>query len=270
MCELFAMSTKVPSTVSVSLEEFSRHGGLTGTHKDGWGVAWYDGGDLHLRKEPFAAAHSDSMQTILTNSFSCNVALSHIRKATQGDVATRNCQPFIQELGGKWDAFIHNGNLLNIRSEILLQSTGFRSVGETDSEFAFCALLSRMRNVWTDEHTPSLDERMQIVRQFAAELRELGPANFLYSDGDALFAHGHRRIQADGTIAAPGLWRLQRHCTEGGIYSGQGLSIEVKDVDQEVVLFASVPLSTESWIPLAEGEILVGRNGKLAKPETLG
>jgi hypothetical protein len=39
MCELFAMSTRYPSTVQLSLEEFSRHGGLFGPHKDGWGIA---------------------------------------------------------------------------------------------------------------------------------------------------------------------------------------------------------------------------------------
>jgi predicted glutamine amidotransferase len=35
MCELFAMASRVPATVSLSLEEFSKHGGLTNPHKDG-------------------------------------------------------------------------------------------------------------------------------------------------------------------------------------------------------------------------------------------
>ncbi len=35
MCELFAMSARRPTTVSLSLEEFSHHGGLSGPHKDG-------------------------------------------------------------------------------------------------------------------------------------------------------------------------------------------------------------------------------------------
>jgi len=43
MCELFAVSSKVPTNVSFSLEEFSRHGGGTAHHKDGWGLAFYDG-----------------------------------------------------------------------------------------------------------------------------------------------------------------------------------------------------------------------------------
>ena len=53
---------------------------------------------------------------------------------------------------------------------------------------------------------------MWLLAAFAAELRVLGRANYLYADGDALFAHGHRRIQpARGRIEPPGLWTLQRH-----------------------------------------------------------
>jgi glutamine amidotransferase len=39
MCELSAMSALQPAEVSFSLEEFSQHGGLSGPHKDGWGIA---------------------------------------------------------------------------------------------------------------------------------------------------------------------------------------------------------------------------------------
>ncbi|MES9904747.1 MAG: class II glutamine amidotransferase [Sedimenticola sp.] len=40
MCELFAMSSLEPASVSFSMEEFSRHGGLSGPHRDGWGIAF--------------------------------------------------------------------------------------------------------------------------------------------------------------------------------------------------------------------------------------
>lgn len=49
MCELFAISSNLPTTVTFSLEEFSRHGGLTASHKDGWGIAFYANNDAqHL------------------------------------------------------------------------------------------------------------------------------------------------------------------------------------------------------------------------------
>jgi glutamine amidotransferase len=40
MCELLAMSARYSATVQMSLEEFSRHGGLSGPYKDGWGMVW--------------------------------------------------------------------------------------------------------------------------------------------------------------------------------------------------------------------------------------
>ena len=58
MCELFGMSSKLPATVNLSMEEFARHGGLTGPHADGWGIAFHDGADIRLLREPEPAADS--------------------------------------------------------------------------------------------------------------------------------------------------------------------------------------------------------------------
>ena len=92
----------------------------------------------------------------------------------------------------------------------------------------------------------------------------MGPANFLYSDGDLLFAHGHRRKHADtGRVEAPGLVLLQKHCQNGQrSIVANGLSIQ--GGDQLVTLFASVPLTNERWEPLAEGELVTVARGQLA------
>ena len=83
-----------------------------------------------------------------------------------------------------------------------------RPVGQTDSELAFCALLTRLRPLWVDEKLPSLESRMTLLADFAADLRKLGAANFLYADGDAVFSHGHRRLTGvEGRIEPPGLFR---------------------------------------------------------------
>jgi glutamine amidotransferase len=263
MCELFAMSARLPSTVQLSLEEFSRHGGLSGPHKDGWGIAWYDERDVRLVKEAFPAAGSACVRFIQSNPFVSPMVISHVRKATRGGVALRNCQPFVRELGGVWHSFAHNGDLASIEGDSRLRADTFRPVGETDSERAFCALLDRLRPLWTENGRPDLDARLRVVEAFAAELRGLGPANFLYSDGDALFAHADRRHHDDGTIRPPGLWRLARHCAAGGELSATGLRVTSHGAAQEVLLVASVPLTTENWIPLARGEMLVARDGQL-------
>ena len=58
MCELFSMSSSKATEVSFSLDEFSRHGGLTDQHKDGWGIAYYDDNDARIIKETCSASES--------------------------------------------------------------------------------------------------------------------------------------------------------------------------------------------------------------------
>ena len=100
------------------------------------------------------------------------------------------------------------------------------------------------------------------MTDFAAEMRPFGPANFLYSDGAFVFGHGHRRTQADGTIAPPGLWCLQRACAvDAEATAPSGVTIEPGDGPQEITLLASVPVTSEQWRPLAEGEIVVVADG---------
>ena len=199
MCELFGMSARHAATVSLSLEEFSRHGGLTGPHKDGWGIAWYDEGDIRLIKEVHPAATSACVRFLQTNPLSSALVISHVRRATLGPVASRNCQPFVRELGGVWHCFARNGDLPAIASDARFRADSFRPVGDTDSEQAFCALMDALRPLWAPGPAPSLAARTEVVSRFGAALRELGPANFLYCDGDALFAHADRRHQSDGS-----------------------------------------------------------------------
>ncbi len=263
------MSARHPATLRYSLEEFSRHGGLAGPHKDGWGVAWYEDGDVRLVKENAPASDSACVRFLQEHPFSTQCAVSHIRKATQGGNALRNCQPFARELGGSMHVFAHNGDLDRARMHARLALGCERPVGESDSEHAFCALLARLRPAWERcGGPPPLDERLAVLRAFAAELRDLGPANFLYADGDALFAHGHRRTQPDGRIAPPGLHVLTRRCARaGGSFETAGLAIGGGPAEQGVVLFASVALTAEpGWRALVAGEIVAARGGAIAAP----
>lgn len=231
---------------------------------DGWGVAFYQAADVALFREPSAAAESELIHYLETSGPATNLAISHIRHATQGAIELANTQPFIRELGGRTHCFAHNGNLTGIAGNTLFDSSDcYKPVGGTDSEYAFCALLSPMRAVWRGSDLPTVQARRAAVERFAANLSTLGPANFLYADGDVLFAHGHRRIQAaTGHVGPPGLWTLQRHCKSQQALPEEHGGLLVNDGDRSVVFVASVPLTDELWRPLAEGEVLVVRNGE--------
>lgn len=263
------MSSNLPATVSYSLEEFSRHGGLTGPHKDGWGIAYYVDRDVRLVKEPLPASDSACVRFIRENPFTSSLVISHIRKATRGAHTLSNCQPFVRELGGAMHVFAHNGDLDDRCLKERLQPGFHRPVGDTDSEYAFCALLGRLEPLWRGAGgTPLLSERSSVVAGFAEELRALGPANFLYSDGDVLFIHGHQRTHGNLGLRPPGLHVICRRCTrESGAVeslSTDGLTIRSTDGEQHVVLVASVPLTTESgWRELRGGELLAVREGAI-------
>ncbi len=243
------MSARRSTSLRTSLAELARHGGETGPHRDGWGVAYMHDGDAFLVREPHAAHASEILALLQRRDPQSALVLAHVRRATQGEPLLRNTQPFERELGGRVHLFAHNGMLPGIERHRFLRARWNRPIGDTDSEHAFCALLDRMRPLW-DRGVPSVRERLDEVAAFAEELRALGPANFLYSDGEVIFAHGHRRRSDAGAIEPPGLHVLCRQCVEG-------------EGAQEVALVASVPLTAERWRPLAEGEVIALRDGRV-------
>ncbi len=100
MCELFAMSSSHPATVTYSMREFARHGGLTADHADGWGIAYVEDRDVRVFRDTDPAAESPYLQLVSALGFQSDVVVSHIRKATQGEVALRNTQPFTRDWAG--------------------------------------------------------------------------------------------------------------------------------------------------------------------------
>lgn len=261
MCELFAMSSHFPATVNLSLDELARHGGATGPHADGWGIAYYDGYDIRRIREATRAADSPWVPFVEDTGLTSTRVIAHIRLATRGARALHNTQPFARELGGRMHTFAHNGDLPSIRGDETFELGRLRPIGDTDSEHAFCALLAELESSWREpDLPPTLEQRVDVVASFAARLRPHGPANFIYSDGDYLFAHGHRRTQKDRAIRPPGLHWLRR-CCDASTEEIAGLRLRGENAEQQVVLVASVPLTSEAWSPFEEGEILVLADG---------
>jgi predicted glutamine amidotransferase len=264
MCELLGLSSNQPATVSLSIGTLANHGSAAGSLRDGWGVAYCEGPDARLIKDAEPAGGSDWVRFIRDHALRSNIVIAHVRTATMGDRAYRNTQPFVRELAGRMHLFAHNGWLPQIFAGRAFDSAQFNPVGDTDSEKAFCGLLEQMKSVWLRAGTiPPIEERLSIVAPFAMALRSMGPANFLYSDGDTLFAHGHRRMQAaTSKVEPPGLVYLQRVCPHAE-HPATVSGLSIRSPDQSVALVASVPLNDEPWIPLGEGEVIAMRNGEI-------
>lgn len=260
------MSSREDANASFSLEEFSKHGGLTDNHKDGWGIAYYRGRDVQIIREPEPAYESAQLQFVKNRKIESTMIISHIRKATLGETALRNNQPFSRELKGRMHTFIHNGMCPDIMTKASLDTSSYHPVGETDSEYAFCVLMMNMNALYSAKNRqPSLEEKLALVSEFANRIRPMGPANFIYSDSEHLFCHGDRRKHAD-SVKPPGLYFTRRSCkTSPKSVQTKGLSIVTTANSQDIVLVASVPLTDEKWHAFEQGEILVLKDGEVIK-----
>ena len=264
MCELFGMSSSVAVEVKYSLHEFAKHGGQLHQNKSGWGIAYHAGKDAILVKEPAPASDSLWVRFIESHPISTTCAISHVRYATAGSPSFTNTHPFMRELGGQRHVFAHNGSLSQIWDKMSLNSGFFRPVGETDSEYAFCLLLERLLPLWRQaKEPPSLQERLDIISQVARELRSLGSANFLYSDGETLFVHAHqRRWEENGGFSEPRSPGLSIISFDSAELETRGLHVMNPGKDAAITVVASVPLTADGWIPLPSGTVLALCQGR--------
>lgn len=265
MCELFGVSSSLPVEVTYSLHAFAEHGGLIHPNKSGWGIAYHEGKDALLLKEPEPAADSPWVRFIETQPLTSTCIIAHVRYATAGAPSFANTHPFMRELGGHMHFFAHNGGLDGIWKKMPLVTDAYRPVGETDSEYAFCILLDRLQPLWQDAATPPpIAARLAVVAEVAEEFRKLGTANFLYSDGDTLFAHAHKRHWDEGggrfsPARPPGLSiAIRRDLVV------KGLKVEAPHDHASMLYVASVPLTAEGWAPVPEGTVLALQKGREA------
>lgn len=257
MCELLAISASAPIDVRLSLSRLAAHGGPAG-QPDGWEIAFADGRDAHVWRDPHAAAGSPWVECLQKSPIRSELVVAHIRRATQGARSLANTQPFVRELWGRTHTFAHNGNLGTVPSAGRVMASRFQPIGETDSEAAFCAFLDDIAR--TDGSAEEIRARFVVT---VKRLRARGPANILYAGGGRLWVHADRRKQPSGAIEPPGLWLLERSCAPNAA-ANETAPLAVSGNALKVVLVASVPLSLEPWRPLARGAVLEIAGGTVA------
>lgn len=270
MCELFALSSRQPVPVTYSLDEFTANGSRVRDNRDGWGISLARDRDAFFVKEPRPASNSIWARLIAENPIETTAAIAHVRYATRGEHTMENTHPFRRALGRHTHVFAHNGTLEGIDDIADIPDLAYRPIGDTDSELAFCLLLMRLKQLYEKGDMPALDERFSVFRDFCSEMASFGPSNFLYHDGDTLFAHAHKRIyEVDGKHVGPKPPGMQLKrcwtCTSQKEVQCSGLSVGLPDT--QVVLLASVPLDDQGWEALEEGTVLALKDGEVVAQE---
>ena len=59
MCELLGMNCNVPTDIRFSFSGLIQRGGRTGAHRDGWGIAFYEGRGCRTFHDPVPGSQSE-------------------------------------------------------------------------------------------------------------------------------------------------------------------------------------------------------------------
>ena len=254
MCQLLGMNCNTPTDVTFSFAGFAQRGGRTDLHADGWGIAFFEGGEDDRGLRHFVdhqpACDSPVAELIRRYPIKSRNVIAHIRKATQGRVALENCHPFVRELWGRYWVFAHNGDLKDFQPRL---HAGFRPVGKTDSERAFCWIMQELAK--SHAGVPSVAELTLTLRELAREIARHGTFNFMLSNGLALWAHASTNL----------FYVERRHPFAHATLSDEDLSVNFAEhtrPSDRVAVVVTAPLTTnEAWKPFAPGELKVFVDG---------
>lgn len=242
----------LPTDIVFSFTGFATRGGRTDTHKDGWGIAFFEGAGVRHFVDYEAAVASPIAELIKRWPIKSRNVVAHIRKATQGEVALENCHPFVRELWGRYWVFAHNGDLKNFHPPL----TGpYQRVGNTDSEWAFCYILQELRKRHGDI-APELPALTQTLRELCQTISAYGPFNLILSDGRALFAHCSTHLH----------YIVRQYPFTKATLADEDLSVDFSQYttpDDRVAVIVTAPLTeNETWIPFAPGQLMVFVDGR--------
>jgi glutamine amidotransferase len=255
MCQLLGMNCNTPTDVTFSFAGFAQRGGRTDHHADGWGIAFFEDRGVRQFVDTSAACDSPVAELIRRYPIQSKLVISHIRKATVGEVRLQNCHPFVRELWGRYWVFAHNGDLKDYAPRLHGQ---FRAVGDTDSEQAFCWLMQELAKAHAS--VPPVDELTRTLAELVPQVSRYGTFNFLLSNGEALWAHASTKL----------CYIVRQHPFASARLSDEDLAINFADhttPNDRVAVVATTPLTAdEQWTTFAPGELRVFVDGAPVDP----
>ncbi len=251
MCQLLGMNANTPTDVMFSFAGLAQR---ADEHKDGFGIAFFEGRGLRLFIDPESARASPVAEMVRRYPIRSHHVVAHIRKATAGAVALQNCHPFVRELWGRYWVFAHNGDL---RPEHLARDLPlhghFRPVGDTDSEHAFCWLMQELAKAHAG--VPTVPELTRTLRELLPRAARGGSFNLLLSNGQALWAHASTKLH----------WVVRQHPFGAATLADDDLRVDFAALTtpaDRVAVVATEPLTTdEHWTAMAPGELQVFVDG---------
>jgi glutamine amidotransferase len=247
MCQLLGMNANTPTDVMFSFTGFATR---AAEHKDGFGIAFFEGAGVRLMVDAQSARASPVAEMVRRFPIRSRNIVAHIRKATQGGVSLANTHPFVRELWGRYWVFAHNGDLKGFTPRL---HGAFRPVGATDSEHAFCWLMQELAKAHAS--LPPVAELTATLRELAPVAAAHGSFNFLLSNGEALWAHCSTKL----------CHLVRQHPFTRASLHDDDVTVDFAThttARDRVAVVVTEPLTRdEAWLPFAPGELRVFVDG---------
>jgi len=253
MCELLGMNCNVPTDICFSFKGFTERGGHTGTHEDGWGIAFYENKGCRIFLDTLAASISPVAALLQNFPIKSLNVIAHLRKANIGGITLENNQPFSRELWGMNWIFAHNGDLPEFKPTL---QGRFLPVGDTDSELIFCFILEELWRRFPEGH-PQPESLYPVLKELSINLHSYGIFNFLFSNGESLFAHCSTKLH----------YIIRKSPFKTAHLKDKDLSVDFSKVttpNDRVAVIATQPLTdNEKWTAFATNELLLFHEGEI-------
>jgi glutamine amidotransferase len=253
LCELLGMNANVPTDICFSFAGLMRRGGATGPHRDGWGIALYEGKGCRTFHDPKPSAHSEIARFIREYPIKSRIVICHIRRANRGRIALENTHPFTRELWGRSWSFAHNGQLRGIKK---WPNAHFRPIGTTDSEHAFCWLMDQLRERWQDAPPPRA--LYLCLAELCGTLAEHGVFNVLLSDSKCLYCFCSTNL----------VWLTRRAPFQAATLIDEDLTVDFRKEttphDIVTVIATRALTRDERWVSVARRKFVAFQGGELA------
>ena len=237
------MNANTPTDVMFSFTGFSTR---AEEHKDGFGIAFFEGPGVRLLVDAQSARSSPIADMVRHYPIKSENIVAHIRKATQGRVALQNTHPFVRELWGRYWVFAHNGDLKHFHPRL---HGAFQPVGETDSERAFCWLMQELAKAHAS--LPATPELTTTLAELLPQIAAHGVFNMLLDNGEALWAHCSTNLHHV----------VRQHPFASASLQDEDVSIDfaqhTSPRDRVAVVVTEPLTKDEAWLPFAAGELRV-------------
>ena len=229
MCELFGITANRKVNINRWLDTFFSH---AENHPNGWGLAFFDDGNVLVEKEPLQASKSYYLKSRLKEKIETSSFLAHIRRATIGDDSYSNSHPFVatDNRGRTW-TLIHNGTIFDAPE---LSFYRHYQKGSTDSERILLYLIDNINKLNDQNPNAGQKERFALVEKITKELSPENKLNLIIYDNEYLYVHKN----AAGTLYV--------------------------NEQPGVAMFSTLPLdTTDIWNEVLQNTLLVYKEGSV-------